>query len=144
MGRWARLQCDVSSAGEGKTGMDLELDGHTAVVIGGSSGIGAAVADVLAEEGCDVAVTYRSSRDGAQQAAGAVRAHGRRAWVVPLELRRPESATEAADALSAQLGRLDAVVLCAGHNVVTPFGRITAEEWNGVLEVNLSGAFFTL
>jgi 3-oxoacyl-[acyl-carrier protein] reductase len=36
------------------------------------------------------------------------------------------------------------VVLCAGHNVVTPFGRITAEEWNGVLEVNLSGAFFTL
>jgi 3-oxoacyl-[acyl-carrier protein] reductase len=124
--------------------MDLELDGHSAVVSGGSSGIGAAVADVLAEEGCDVAVTYRSSRAGAQQAAADVRAHGRRAWVVPLELRRPQSATEAADSLSAQLGSLDAVVLCAGHNVVTPFGRITAEEWNGVLEVNLSGVFFTL
>jgi 3-oxoacyl-[acyl-carrier protein] reductase len=41
--------------------MDLELAGRTAAVIGGSSGIGAAVAGVLAEEGCDVAVTYRRS-----------------------------------------------------------------------------------
>jgi len=99
---------------------------------------------VLAEEGCDVAVTYRSSPDRAQHVAADVRGHGRRAWVVPLELGRHESVTEAADALSAQVGNLDAVVLCAGHNVVTPFGRITAEEWNAVLEVNLSGAFFTL
>jgi len=124
--------------------MDLELDGRTAVVIGGSSGIGAAVAGVLAEEGCDVAVTYRSSRDGAEQAAADVRAHRRRAWVVPFELRRPESATGLADTLSAQVGSLDAVVLCAGHNVVTPFSRITVEEWNAVLEVNLGGAFFAL
>jgi 3-oxoacyl-[acyl-carrier protein] reductase len=113
-------------------------------VIGGSSGIGAAAAGVLAEEGCDVAVTYRSSPDRAQHVAADVRGHGWRAWVVPLELGRHESVTEAADALSAQVGSLDAVVLCAGHNVVTPFGRITAEEWNAVLEVNLSGAFFTL
>jgi 3-oxoacyl-[acyl-carrier protein] reductase len=124
--------------------MDLELDGRTAAVIGGSSGIGAAVAGVLAAEGCDVAVTYRSSRHGAERVAAEVRAHGRRAWVVPLDLGRPESVTEAADALSAQVSGLDAVVLCAGHNVVTPFGRITAEEWHTVIEVNLSGAFFTL
>ncbi len=97
--------------------MDLELDGRTAAVIGGSSGIGAAVVGVLAEEGCDVAVTYRRSRAGAQQAAADVRAHGRRAWVVHLELGRPGSATEAAETLSAQLSSLDAVVLCAGYNV---------------------------
>ena len=53
--------------------MDLELDGRTAAVIGGSSGIGAAVAGVLAEEGCDVAVTYRHAHDGAQQTASGVR-----------------------------------------------------------------------
>ena len=53
---------------------------------------------------------------------------GRRAWVLPLDLGQPESATRAAEALSAQVGGLDAVVLCAGHNVVTPFDRITAEE----------------
>jgi NAD(P)-dependent dehydrogenase (short-subunit alcohol dehydrogenase family) len=145
MGLGARLQGDVSSATGGKgTGMDLELDGSTAAVIGGSSGIGAAVAGVLAAEGCDVVVTYRRSRRGAEQVAAEVRAYGRRAWVVPLELGRPDSASEAAEALSAQVGGLDAVVLCAGHNVVTPFGQITAEEWDTVIEVNLSGAFFTL
>jgi hypothetical protein len=108
-----------------KAGMDLELDGRTAAVIGGSSGIGAAVAGVLAEEGCDVAVIYRHAHDGAQQTASGVRGHGRRAWVVPLELDRPESATTAAEALAAQVGGLDTVVLYAGHNVVTPFGQIT-------------------
>ena len=124
--------------------MDLELDGRTAAVIGGSSGIGAAVAGVLAEEGCDVAVTYRHAHDDAQQTASGVRGHGRRAWAVPLELDRPESATTAAEALAAQVGGLDTVVLCAGHNVVTPFGQITVQEWQKVLEVNLSGTFFAL
>jgi 3-oxoacyl-[acyl-carrier protein] reductase len=124
--------------------MDLELDGRTAAVIGGSSGIGAAVVGVLAEEGCDVAVTYRRSRAGAQQAAADVRAHGRRAWVVHLELGRPRSATEAAETLSAQLGSLDAVVLCAGYNVLTPFDRITVRSGMRYWRVNLSGAFFAL
>jgi 3-oxoacyl-[acyl-carrier protein] reductase len=50
----------------------------------------------------------------------------------------------AAEMLSAQVGGLDVVVLCAGHNVVTPFSRITGQEWDKVLEVNLSGAFFAL
>jgi 3-oxoacyl-[acyl-carrier protein] reductase len=124
--------------------MDLELDGRTAAVIGGSSGIGAAVAGVLAEEGCDVAVTYRHTHDGAQQTADGVRGHGRRAWVVPLALDRPESATTAAETLTAQVGGLDVVVLSAGHNVVTPLGRITVQEWREVLDVNLGGAFFAL
>lgn len=124
--------------------MDLELNGRTAVVVGGSSGIGAATAGVLAEEGCDVAVTYRSTPEGAHQAAAEVRRHGRRAWVVPLDLARPESSAEAANALRAEVGTLDAVVLCAGRNVVTPFGRIGAEEWKSVVDVNLSGAFFAL
>jgi 3-oxoacyl-[acyl-carrier protein] reductase len=124
--------------------MDLELEGRTAAVIGGSSGIGAAVAGVLAEEGCDVAVTYRHSPNGARQAAAEVRGHGRRAWVVPLDLGQPESAATAAESLAAEVGGLDAVVLCAGHNVVTPFDRITVQEWQTVLAVNLSGAFFAL
>ncbi len=71
-------------------------------------------------------------------------AHGRRAWVVHLELGRPGSETEAAEMLSAQLGSLDAVVLCTGYNVLTPFDRINVEETNAVLELNLSGAFFAL
>jgi 3-oxoacyl-[acyl-carrier protein] reductase len=102
------------------------------------------VAGVLAEEGCDVAVTYRHAHDGAQQTASGVRGLGRPAWVVPLELDRPESTTTAAEALAAQVGGLDTVVLCAGRNVVTPFGQITVQKWQKVLEVNLGGAFFAL
>lgn len=124
--------------------MDLELHGRTAVVIGGSSGIGADVAEVLAEEGSDVAVTYRASRGGAERVADVVRAGGRQAWLAPLDLGEPEQASSGARAVLSDLPDLDIVVLCAGHNVVTPYLDITAGEWAHVLDVNLTGAFFAL
>jgi len=124
--------------------MDLELQGRMSVVVGGSSGIGADLAVVLAEEGCDVAVTHRSSPEGAEEAAAAVRGQGRRAWVAPLDLSTPESAARDAQALVSELGGLDILVLCAGHNVVTPYEQITADEWGIVLSANLTGAFFAL
>jgi 3-oxoacyl-[acyl-carrier protein] reductase len=124
--------------------VDLDLHGRTAVVIGGSSGIGAGVAGVLAEEGCDVAVTYRSSPEGAEEAAAVVRAQGRRAWVAPLDLSAPELAARDALALASELGGLDVLVLCAGRNVVTPYSQISADEWGAVLNANLTGAFFAL
>lgn len=124
--------------------MDLELRGRTAVVIGGSGGIGADVAGVLGEEGCDVAVSYRSSPAGAEEAAAVVRSHGRRAWVAPLDLGAPETATRDSLALASHLGGLDVLVLCAGYNVVTPYGQITGHEWGAVLNANLTGAFFAL
>lgn len=65
--------------------MELDLQGRTAVVVGGFRGIGAEAAQVLAQEGCDVAVTYRSSPEGAERAAAVVRTHGRRAWVSALD-----------------------------------------------------------
>ncbi|MCU1653149.1 MAG: 3-oxoacyl-[acyl-carrier protein] reductase [Pseudonocardiales bacterium] len=124
--------------------MDLELVGKVAAVVGGSGGIGAAVARVLAEEGCDVALTYRGSTEGAERTAADVRARGRRAWALPLDLARPESVHAAAGALADAAGALDVLILNAGQNIVTPFDRITVEEWQHVLQVNLSGVFFTL
>src|SRR5512132_2419378 len=124
--------------------MDLELDGLTAVVVGGSSGIGSDLAGVLADEGCDVAVTYRSSRRGAERAADRVRGTGSQAWVAPLDLSSAAAASRDARALVRTLGAFDVVVLCAGHNVVTPYGEIGAAEWDAVLAANLTGAFFAL
>src|ERR687886_131152 len=124
--------------------MDLELAGRTAIVIGGSSGIGAATARVLAEEGCDVALTYRSSRAGADEAAGEVQALGRRAWVAELDLGDIAGAGPAAQVLAGEVGGVDVVVLCAGRNIVTPLAEISPEEWATVLDVNLGGAFFAL
>lgn len=124
--------------------MDLELRGLTAVVIGGSSGIGSELAGVLAEEGCDVAVTYRSSPRGAEQAATAVRSLGRRAWVSPLDLSAPEAARRDAQALTDDLDGIDIAVLCAGRNIITPYSDISPEEWEVVMNANLTGAFFAL
>lgn len=124
--------------------MDLELSGRTAAVIGGSSGIGAAVVELLAQEGCDVAVTYRDSPDGAAEAARAVRGQGRRAWVAQLDLTDLHAVPAAARALATETGGLDVVVLSAGRNIVTPIDAISPEEWTQVLDVNLGGAFFAL
>ena len=124
--------------------MDLELAGRTAVVIGGSAGIGAATTCALAEEGCDVAITYRSSRAGADEAAKEVRAQGRRAWVAELDLADVAAVAPAARALADEIGGADVVVLCAGRNIVTPLPEISPEEWASVLDVNLGGAFFAL
>jgi 3-oxoacyl-[acyl-carrier protein] reductase len=124
--------------------MDLELAGSIAIVIGGSTGIGAATARALAQEGCDVAVTYRSSRAGADEAADGVRALGRRAWVAELDLADLAGVPRAARALVGELGGVDVVVLCAGRNIVTPLAEISPEEWGTVLDVNLGGAFFAL
>jgi NAD(P)-dependent dehydrogenase (short-subunit alcohol dehydrogenase family) len=124
--------------------VDLELEGRVAVVVGGSSGIGADLAAILAEEGCDVAVTYRGSVDRAEATARAVRSHGRRAWVAGLDLSSAESAVRDAAALVADVGELDLVVVCAGRNIVTPYAEISPDEWDEVLAANLTGVFFAV
>lgn len=124
--------------------MDLELGGKTTVVIGGSNGIGAETARVLAAEGCDVAITYRSSRNGAEAVAEDVRNAGRAATVHAVDLADPEAAGQAMAELAAELAPIDVVVLCAGQNIVTPYQKIGADEWSQVFAVNLTGAFFTL
>jgi 3-oxoacyl-[acyl-carrier protein] reductase len=124
--------------------MDLKLQNRQALVTGASSGIGAAVAQVFAEEGADVFVAYHADEAGAQRTAGAVAALGRRAWPVQWDVTRPESAAEAARRVLAETGGLDCLVLCAGRNAVTPLGEIAPGEWEQVLAVNLSGAFYAM
>lgn len=141
--RWRRRQA-VRRCGRQDRPVNLELDGKAALVIGGSSGIGADLAEVLAEEGCDVVVTYRGSAARAEQVAGRVRELGRRGWARPLELGRREQVADSARRALDEVGTLDLVVLCAGRNIVTPFEQVTASEWADLIEVNLTGPFLSL
>lgn len=124
--------------------MNLFLEDKTVFITGASSGIGAAAARLFAEEGAHVAVSYHRGRAGAEAAAAAARALGRQALLVPLDVSDPAAVRAAAEGLPAPFDRLDALVLCAGKNVVTPLAQITAQAWQDVLAVNLHGPFYLM
>jgi len=126
--------------------MDLGLKNKTALVTGAASGIGAAVARILAQEGAHVTVAYHHNRQGAHETASYVRQQGCQSWLCALDLASPQSvATGVARLREILEGQgLDVLVLCAGHNIVTPFDRLGADEWNEIININLNGPFYLL
>lgn len=80
---------------------------RAAVITGADSGIGRATAVRLAAAGLDVGITWHSDREGAEETAEEVRAHGRRAEVAPMDLTRLPGAADTVDGLCGRLGRVD-------------------------------------
>ncbi len=124
--------------------MNLQLKNKIALVTGASSGIGAATAHVLAEEGADVAVGYHANFAGVEQTAKAVRDAGRRAWLIGMDVTDPEEVARGLGELRTQIDHLDVLVLCAGESTNTPFTELTPEEWARIIAVNLNGPFHVL
>ncbi len=124
--------------------MDLELRGMTALLTGASSGIGAATALLLAEEGCDVVVGYHRNEAGAGRTAGEIRSLGRSSWLCRMDVTDPEEVEVAVTSLSDAARSIDILVLCAGEAASTPFEQLTAEQWRRIIDVNLNGAFHVL
>lgn len=121
--------------------MDLELGGKVAVVTGASRGIGRAIALALAAEGCQVAITARGA-EALEGVAGEIRAAGGSALAVPGDLTLP-GATERLIARAAEtFGGLDVVVNNLGGSAPAnkPFMETEAEDWQGVVALNLYSA----
>jgi NAD(P)-dependent dehydrogenase (short-subunit alcohol dehydrogenase family) len=110
-----------------------------AIVTGATSGIGRATALQLAAAGCDVGLTYRANADGAEEVAAAIRADGRAAACVELDLARPADASGAIDALVEQLGGIDVLVNNAGVNRRATALEETVDGFQRTLAVNLVG-----
>src|SRR5690242_9439800 len=118
--------------------VDLGLDGKTALVTGASSGIGAATASMLANEGADVVVSYWHNAEGASRTVEHIQQGGRRAWMVRMDVADAASVAEGLAAVRDVVPGLDAVALCSGVNVITPFEELSAAEWDQVVRVNLN------
>jgi 3-oxoacyl-[acyl-carrier protein] reductase len=121
----------------------IALDGRTALVTGGSRGIGRAVAVMLARVGADVAIGYRSRGAEAEAVAREVSALGRRAVAIGGDLADPAAADRMAAEVARAFGRLDIFVANAGvwPPEDVPLGRLPPERWRATMAANLDAVF---
>ena len=119
----------------------FRLDGKVAIVTGASSGLGVAFAQALAQAGADVALGARRA-DRLQDTKKLVEDAGRRAITVATDVARPQDAQRLVDETVAQLGRVDILINNAGVGTAVPATRETPEQFSGVIDVNLNGAYW--
>ncbi|MFD3683145.1 3-oxoacyl-ACP reductase family protein [Streptomyces sp. NPDC058613] len=119
------------------------MNGKVALVTGGSRGIGAATALRLAEDGADVAFTYRTGEKEAAAVLEGIEATGRRGLAVRADAGDPEAAADAVERTVRELGRLDVLVNNAGVGVLGPLEELTTADVEHVLAVNVRGVFLT-
>jgi len=122
----------------------LDLSGKTALVTGGSRGIGRAIVLRLATQGADVAFSYKGNAAAAAEVTAAVEAMGRRGLAVQADARSQEGAEALVKGVIEAFGKLDILVNNAGITRDNLIMRMGPDEWTEVLETNLFGAFYAI
>jgi glucose 1-dehydrogenase len=117
------------------------LVGQKALVTGASKGLGQAIALGYAQAGADVLVNYNGDRAGAEETARAIEAMGRKAIVFKADVSKEAEVTAMFAEAMKQFGRLDIVVPNAAHQLNAPVDEMTMEQWQRVIDVNLTGVF---
>jgi NAD(P)-dependent dehydrogenase (short-subunit alcohol dehydrogenase family) len=118
----------------------ISLDGRVAVVTGGTSGIGLALVRGLAQAGANV-VPFSRKRKQVDDAASEVEGLGRRSLRITADVSDRASLEAALERTVTALGRIDILVNCAGITKRTPTLDVSDDEWNSILETNLSGTW---
>lgn len=121
--------------------MGLNLDGRTALVTGGSRGIGRGIALELARRGANVVLDFHQNRAAADAVVTLVRAMGRSCEAVQADVGDSREADDLIARSTQITGSLDIVVSNAGVTRDALLARMTDEKWNEVLRINLTGAF---
>jgi NAD(P)-dependent dehydrogenase (short-subunit alcohol dehydrogenase family) len=118
----------------------MGLDGRNAVVTGGASGIGRAIAHRLADAGATVAVLDLRA-DGAAAVADEITRRGRRAVGLEVDVAIPASVSDAVARARSVLGSLHVLVNSAGIADFVPFTELAEERWQRMIEVHLNGTY---
>ena len=116
----------------------LSLDGKVAVVTGGTSGIGRAMSLGLAEAGANVVATARRPQQ-VEETAAAIEKLGRKTLRIASDVCDRKSLETLLAETVKSLGKVDILINCAGRIKRTPTISVTEEEWNGILDTNLTG-----
>ena len=120
----------------------IDLTGRSAVVTGGSRGIGRAIAVRLAQQGADVCFSYRGNAAAADETRLIIEALGRVALPVQADVVQPEAAETLVKAAIERFGKVDILVNNAGITRDDLIMRMSLDAWREVLETNLFGAFY--
>ncbi|MGY6254919.1 SDR family oxidoreductase [Paraburkholderia caledonica] len=118
------------------------LAGKAAIITGGDSGIGRAVAIAFAREGADVLISYLNEDDDARETARWVEEAGRKAVLVPGDIANPAHCNAIVDKAIEAFGRLDVLVNNAAYQMTYPsLDEITDEEWDKTFDTNIGAMF---
>ncbi len=119
----------------------FQLTGKVAIVTGASRGLGQGIAIGLAEAGADVALVART-KAALEQTAAAIQKVGRKALVVPVDLKGAAEADRVVQETLKGLGRVDILLNVAGTQVRKPFFEMTEQDYEYLMSVNLKALFF--
>lgn len=119
----------------------IYLQGKSAIVTGGSIGIGAAIALKLAECGANVAINYRKHKEEAEVVLDKIVQMGRKGLLVQADISNFGDAAKMVEAVKEAFGKVDILVNNAGVNWDGVIWKMTEEQWDQVLDINLKGYF---
>ena len=119
----------------------MDLEGKVALVTGGSLGIGTAISLDLAQNGADVALTYRRHGEEAKAIVEKIKAMGRKAKECKVDVSDFGEVQNLVNQILEEFGRLDILVNNAGMNWDGVIWKMTEEQWDAVINVDLKGTF---
>ena len=119
----------------------MNLEGRTALVTGGSRGIGRAISKALAQEGADVAINFVSNEAAALEVAEEIRSLGRKAFLARADVADFPDIYRMAQEVIQEFGHLDILVNNAGVTSDMTFVKMDHSSWRKVLAINLDGVF---
>jgi glucose 1-dehydrogenase len=117
------------------------LEQQRAIITGASSGIGEAIAHAFADAGASVIVNYRSGQEAAERIVNEIRQRGGQAVAVQADVSKAEDCGRLFQAAQNEFGGTDIVVANAGMQRDAAFTEMTVEDWQKVIDVNLTGQF---